>query len=235
MSACVAKYHPWIQTQNIWPAHLREALRQRKHCEVSQRFRMNSAHVLLALPMLLLFSRVNAQPGYMHDEGEDWVNMWRQGFNFQCPHGEVLVAIRSYFSEKEGSDRLWNFECQRTPFDWGEPSECWWDDINRAGMEWSSVCSNNGLVAGVQSQYFDAVLDREWQFYCCRYRRKCPYSCWKTSDVPEYHREEGEMVIPTYGYFIRGAQTTFSGVVRDRQWKYILCRMTDFDCEFQNF
>ncbi|XP_051986465.1 dermatopontin [Xyrauchen texanus] len=235
MSACVAKYHPWIQKQNIWPAHLREALRQRKHCKVSQRFRMNSAHVLLALPMLLLFSRVNAQPGYMHDEGEDWVNMWRQGFNFQCPHGEVLVAIRSYFSEKEGSDRLWNFECQRTPFDWGEPNECWWDDINRAGMEWSSVCSNNGLVAGLQSQYFDAVLDREWQFYCCRYGRRCPYSCWKTSDVPEYHREEGEMVIPTYGYFIRGAQTTFSGVMRDRQWKYILCRMTDFDCEFQNF
>jgi len=36
----------------------------------------------------------------------------------------------------------------------------------------------------------------------------------KTSDVPEYHREEGEMVIPSYGYFIRGAQTTFSGVLR---------------------
>lgn len=36
----------------------------------------------------------------------------------------------------------------------------------------------------------------------------------KTSDVPEYHREEGEMVTPSYGYFIRGAQTTFSGVLR---------------------
>lgn len=36
----------------------------------------------------------------------------------------------------------------------------------------------------------------------------------KTSDVPEHHREEGEMVIPSYGYFIRGAQTTFSGVLR---------------------
>lgn len=36
----------------------------------------------------------------------------------------------------------------------------------------------------------------------------------KTSDVPEYHREEGEMVIPSYGYFIRGAQTTFNGVLR---------------------
>lgn len=21
---------------------------------------------------------------------------------------------------------------------------------------------------------------------------------------------------------------------RDRQWKYILCRMTDFDCDFEN-
>lgn len=36
----------------------------------------------------------------------------------------------------------------------------------------------------------------------------------KTSDVPEYHREEGELVVPSYGYFIRGAQTTFSGVLR---------------------
>lgn len=70
------------------------------------------------------------------------------------------------------------------------------------------------------------------------------------------------MIVPSYGYFIRGAQTTFSGVLRwddhltydtreavgkrvvtdgvvvfvsrDRQWKYILCRMTDFDCEFEN-
>lgn len=197
--------------------------------------RMNSARVLLALPLLMLFSSGNAQYGYMYDTGDEWVNSWRQGFNFQCPHGEVLVAIRSHFSAKEGSDRQWNFECQRTPYGWGEPSECWWDDINRAGMEWSSVCTNNGLVAGVQSQYFESVLDREWQFYCCRYGRRCPYSCWKTIDVPEYHREEGEMVIPSYGYFIRGAQTTFNGVVRDRQWKYILCRMTEFNCEFENF
>lgn len=36
----------------------------------------------------------------------------------------------------------------------------------------------------------------------------------KTSDIPEHHREEAEMVIPSYGYFIRGAQTTFSGVLR---------------------
>ncbi|KPP63448.1 dermatopontin-like [Scleropages formosus] len=206
-------------------------------------------------------------PNYLYDE--PWVNMFRQGFNFQCPHGEVLVAIRSYFMEAEGSDRLWTFECQPTPPSLGEPTECWWDDINRAGMEWcyngseifhlrrllsaltngaafpardplfvlerSSKCSNNGLVAGIQSQYFTSVLDREWQFYCCRYSRRCPYSCWKTNDVPEYYREEGEMVIPSYGYFIRGAQTTFSGVLRDRQWKYILCRMTDFDCKFENF
>ncbi|KAK7144726.1 hypothetical protein R3I94_010975 [Phoxinus phoxinus] len=196
---------------------------------------MSSAHVLQALCLLTLFSTVSSQQGDMYETGEDWVNTWRQGFNFQCPHGEALVAIKSYFSEKEGSDRLWNFECQRTPYDWGEPSECWWDDINRGGMEWSSVCTNNGLVAGIQSQYFEAVLDREWQFYCCRYARRCPYSCWKTSDVPEHHKEEGEMVIPSYGYFIRGAQTTFSGVLRDRQWKYILCRMTDFDCQFENF
>lgn len=198
-------------------------------------FRMSSTHVLQTLCLLMLFSMTTAQQGYMHESGEDWVNAWRQGFNFQCPHGEVLVAVRSYFSEKEGSDRLWSFECQRTPYGWGEPSECWWDDINRAGMEWSSVCTSNGLVAGVQSKYFEAVLDREWQFYCCRYAQRCPYSCWKTYDVPEYYREEGEMVVPSYGYFIRGAQTTFSGVLRDRQWKYILCRMTDFDCQFQNY
>lgn len=36
----------------------------------------------------------------------------------------------------------------------------------------------------------------------------------KTSDIPEYHREEAELVVPSYGYFIRGAQTTFSGVLR---------------------
>ncbi|XP_036401421.1 dermatopontin-like [Megalops cyprinoides] len=194
---------------------------------------MKPSSMLLLLWALPLLTAVSGQPNYIPDE--PWVNVYRQGFNFQCRHGEVLVAIRSYFSEEEGSDRLWTFECQPTPQGLGEPTECWWDDINRAGMEWTSTCSNNGLVAGVQSQYFGAVLDREWQFYCCRYSRRCPYSCWKTNEIPEYYREEGEMVIPSYGYFIRGAQTTFSGILRDRQWKYILCRMTDFDCEFENF
>lgn len=36
----------------------------------------------------------------------------------------------------------------------------------------------------------------------------------KTSDIPENYREEAELVVPSYGYFIRGAQTTFSGVLR---------------------
>lgn len=36
----------------------------------------------------------------------------------------------------------------------------------------------------------------------------------KTTDIPEYYREEGELVVPSYGYFIRGAQTTFTGVLR---------------------
>lgn len=165
----------------------------------------------------------------------------------------------------------------------------------------TSTCSRNGLVAGVQSKYFESVLDREWQFYCCYYKRRCPYSCMygpllhsvlskpfvspgiekkipftpkkqhdlicsnrKTNDIPENYKEEGELVVPNYGYFVRGAQTTFSGVLRfvgeticryrqtrlgeailsftrplvlcfrDRQWKYTLCRMTDFDCEFEN-
>lgn len=40
------------------------------------------------------------------------------------------------------------------------------------------TCSNNGLVAGFQSRYFESVLDREWQFFCCRYSKRCPYSCW---------------------------------------------------------
>ncbi|KAG2457095.1 NDK7 kinase, partial [Polypterus senegalus] len=120
-------------------------------------------------------------PNYIPDE--EWVNMFRQGFNFQCPHGEVIMAIRSYFDENEGSDRLWTFECQATPVNMGEPTECWWDDINRAGQEWYHLCSNNGLVAGVQSQYFNEVLDREWQFYCCRYSRRCPYSCWLSCEA----------------------------------------------------
>ncbi|KAG9349609.1 hypothetical protein JZ751_028057 [Albula glossodonta] len=176
---------------------------------------MNSALLLWALPLL---ATVLGQ--YNNIPDEPWVNTWRQGFNFQCPHGEALVAIRSYFSSKEGSDRLWTFECQPTPHGFGELTECWWDDINRAGMEWTSTCSNNGIVAGVQSQYFSAVLDREWQFYCCRYSRRCPYSCWKTPDIPQYYREEGELVVPSYGYFIRGAQTTFSGVLRRSERAY---------------
>ncbi|MBN3299647.1 DERM protein, partial [Amia calva] len=155
---------------------------------------------------------VSGQPNYFPDE--HWVNRYRQGFNFQCPHGEVIAAVRSYFNKDEGSDRLWTFDCQATPVGMGEPTECWWDDIQRAGMEWYSTCSKNGLVAGVQSQYFSAVLDREWQFYCCRYSRRCPYSCWMTNEVPTYYHEEGDMVVENYGYFIRGAGTTFSGVLR---------------------
>lgn len=49
----------------------------------------------------------------------------------------------------------------------------WWSLLFRY-----QTCSNNGLVAGFQSRYFESVLDREWQFYCCRYSKRCPYSCW---------------------------------------------------------
>lgn len=99
---------------------------------------MNPARLALALS--LLAATAAAQSHDHHDMG--WVNGYRQGFNFQCPHGEVLVAIRSYYSQQDGSDRLWSFECQPTPEGLGEPSDCWWDDINRAGMEWwvLSVC-----------------------------------------------------------------------------------------------
>ncbi|OWK63925.1 Dermatopontin [Lonchura striata] len=283
---------------------------------------------------------------YNYGDNDEWVNVYRQGFNFQCPHGQVIVAVRSVFSKKEGSDRLWNYACMPASQSLGEPTECWWEEINRAGTEciWVKMkemdggtigigefgargthgqsflgnsearrvlermstdsrddlsvfrnslslvskkkaiqtdyylnyfevivagyqtCSNNGLVAGFQSQYFPSVLDREWQFYCCRYSRRCPYSCWLTTEYPGHYGEDMDMMMYTYDYYIRGATTTFSAVhrfdfhltwykvtliciacsgsltplslfslsCRDRQWKFIVCRMTDYDCPFQN-
>nr|KAF6290522.1 dermatopontin [Myotis myotis] len=96
------------------------------------------------------------------------------------------------------------------------------------------TCSNNGLVAGFQSRYFESVLDREWQFYCCRYSKRCPYSCWMTTEYPGHYGEDMDMVSYDYDYYMRGATTTFSAVERDRQWKFIMCRMTNYDCEFAN-
>ncbi|XP_057350983.1 dermatopontin isoform X1 [Manis pentadactyla] len=150
-----------------------------------------------------------------HDYGDDgWVNLNRQGFSYQCPHGQVVVAVRSIFSKKEGSDRQWNYACMPTPQSLGEPTECWWEEINRAGMEWYQTCSNNGLVAGFQSRYFESVLDREWQFFCCRYSKRCPYSCWLTTEYPGHYGEEMDMISYNYDYYIRGATTTFSAVER---------------------
>ena len=97
---------------------------------------MSPSLLLWTLPLLV--SLVAAQHDPHDPEAYDmsWVNQYRQGFNFQCPHGEALVAVRSFFSEVQGSDRLWTFECQPTPEGLGEPTDCWWDDINRAGLEW---------------------------------------------------------------------------------------------------
>lgn len=100
---------------------------------------MNPRRLTLALTLALtLLAVATAQPQQLSHDHHDmgWVNGYRQGFNFQCPPGEVLVAIRSYYSQQDGSDRLWTFECQPTPEGLGEASDCWWDDINRAGMEW---------------------------------------------------------------------------------------------------
>lgn len=94
---------------------------------------MDHTLVLRLLAVLLLVSGDHAQQNYY---GEEFINTWRQGFNFQCPHGEALVAVRSYYRQDQGSDRLWSFECQPTPSTLGEPSACWWDDLNQAGMEW---------------------------------------------------------------------------------------------------
>lgn len=73
---------------------------------------------------------------YNYGDNDEWVNVYRQGFNFQCPHGQVIVAVRSVFSKKEGSDRLWNYACMPASQSLGEPTECWWEEINRAGTEW---------------------------------------------------------------------------------------------------
>ncbi|MGH0155654.1 UNVERIFIED_CONTAM: hypothetical protein FKN15_029297 [Acipenser sinensis] len=176
--------------------------------------------LLCSLPFLAV---VTSQPNFIPDE--PWVNMYRQGFNFQCPHGEVITAIRSYFSEKEGSDRLWTFECQPTPSTMGEPTKCWWDDINRGGQEWYGIPFVMTLV-GLQ-----AVLLQNWSE---DHRMRCPFASKSisqafsnfhdftgfqvsqpkrfTEDVPMYYKEEGDIVIENYGYFIRGASTTFSAV-----------------------
>ncbi|KAI4790449.1 hypothetical protein KUCAC02_024826 [Chaenocephalus aceratus] len=53
---------------------------------------------------------VASQSQDRHDMG--WLNGFRQSFNFQCPHGEVLVALRSFYGEADGMDRLWSFEYQ---------------------------------------------------------------------------------------------------------------------------
>lgn len=99
---------------------------------------MNPTLTLALTSVLTLLALATAQPQQLSHDHHDmgWVNGYRQGFNFQCPPGEVLVAIRSFYSQQDGSDRLWTFECQPTPEGLGQASDCWWDDINRAGMEW---------------------------------------------------------------------------------------------------
>lgn len=94
------------------------------------------------LPLLTVaWAQYEDYEGYhfSHNEYRDddeWVNLYRQGFNFQCPPGQVIVAVRSTFSKKEGSDRRWNYACMPTPQNLGEQTECWWEEINRAGLEW---------------------------------------------------------------------------------------------------
>ncbi|XP_069748468.1 dermatopontin [Narcine bancroftii] len=188
---------------------------------------LKSAYLLIVLITVVYCQ--NYFPSDVH-----WINQYRQGFNFQCPSGEALVVVQSYYDKSQGSDRLWSFECMPTSYEMGEVTECWWDDIMRAGIEWDYSCPRNGIISGVQSQYFESVLDREWQFLCCRYNRRCPYLCQLTMDIPAYYEEEGHFVMPQYGYFIRGVRTTFSAVQRDRQWKYEICQMTRFDCNFDN-
>uniref|UniRef100_A0A8C4WZJ5 Dermatopontin n=1 Tax=Eptatretus burgeri TaxID=7764 RepID=A0A8C4WZJ5_EPTBU len=158
-----------------------------------------------------------------------WLNQYRQRFYHQCPHGEILSSALSFFNQDEGRDRLWSYGCRRPPSWLGPVTECFWEDYNRAGQQWSQRCSGNGIVAGVQSNYFEAVLDREWQFYCCKFRDTCPTSCWMTTDYPSYLTEEMEFYLD-HGYYIHGAQSTFGPVKRDRQWKFILCQMSAVAC-----
>ncbi len=122
-------------------------------------FNMNPAVAVVALSLLVTVT--GQYPSHDHHDMA-WVNGYRQSFNFQCPHGEVVVAIRSYYSEQEGSDRLWSFECQPTPEGLGEPSDCWWDDISRAGMEWWVLCLMSliyllFIIDQVRSAFFDCT------------------------------------------------------------------------------
>ncbi|CAN0399474.1 dermatopontin-like [Lampetra fluviatilis] len=155
-----------------------------------------------------------------------WTNVYRQRFYFQCPPGQVLSELRSEHSaHRDHVDRLWGFQC-RVESPAMVMGECFWEEYNRAGLPWYQLCSDGAVVAGVQSNYFEAVLDREWQFYCCRFLKQCPYGSWMTQDVPDYPGQELRFsLLPEF--YIRGAATTFSPVERDRQWKFVVARLGD--------
>ncbi|NWI60668.1 DERM protein, partial [Calyptomena viridis] len=176
---------------------------------------------------------------YNYGDNDEWVNVYRQGFNFQCPHGQVIVAVRSVFNKKEGSDRLWNYACMPASQSLGEPTECWWEEINRAGTEctyyWSGL--QNIFLAECQT---DVMKHIWWNIYehilvfSHNYSQTKPQNLELTTEYPGHYGEDMDMMMYTYDYYIRGATTTFSAVDRDRQWKFIVCRMTDYDCPFQN-
>uniref|UniRef100_G1QAH1 Dermatopontin n=1 Tax=Myotis lucifugus TaxID=59463 RepID=G1QAH1_MYOLU len=169
-----------------------------------------------------------------HDYSDDgWVNLNRQGFSYQWPWDKTPVSVESL----EGGTAQWlgsNYLSRPVPRSRKQERYCEWHPFQRKGCDGYQTCSNNGLVAGFQSRYFESVLDREWQFYCCRYSKRCPYSCCMTTEYPGHYGEDMDMVSYDYDYYMRGATTTFSAVERDRQWKFIMCRMTNYDCEFAN-
>ncbi|KAJ7421791.1 hypothetical protein BTVI_16502 [Pitangus sulphuratus] len=115
---------------------------------------------------------------YNYGDNDEWVNVYRQGFNFQCPHGQVIVAVRSVFSKKEGSDRLWNYACMPASQSLGEPTECWWEEINRAGTECSVL-----FGAIPSSKEIHSVI--KWDYKCIKPAQTMGW--WLVSRVSIFH------------------------------------------------
>ncbi|RUS71375.1 hypothetical protein EGW08_020871 [Elysia chlorotica] len=176
-----------------------------------------AAFVLLAASTLA----VQTAWAYRH---VDYENDWDAPVNFECPEGQLLSTIYSYFSAYR-ADRRWYFTCRGAENYGNTYSSCewsgWTNDFDAGAFY---LCPPNTAIAGLASEHNNYFEDRRMKFKCCGHPNFKVGACQVTGNINSL-TYDADYSTPS-GKAIAGWVSEHFNAKNDRYFNMIVCPYT---------
>jgi hypothetical protein len=162
-----------------------------------------------------------------------WSNTWGQNQNHNCPAGEALTGMWSYFKESSsGDDRRMKFSCGPlgTNIEHGAPGAS--IPIQGTGYtgfknDWKRECPEDSYMSGVSSNFREDKDDRKFKFACTKFtnpdlsRTESDWTPWQNTPGQEKNQGAGQLSFDSEANsVITAIQSKFSDNKGDRKFSF---------------